>query len=197
MRGDTIWLDLKYSGEIINTFEDNTAWKGIDESKILSIFSWFFDTVTDDVKKLKHMSTKEVIAKLEEKELCRESYRFGSFGLDWKVRLGEGKSKHYAKYYVTVRDEIDNLLVSKKLQEAAYSLIDKKVADETSRIRLKHAIDESYFNGRTTLSHIRDDKQSADSLISGLSWQIVTTIITIIGMVTFFYFGFQHLLKRN
>lgn len=194
--GDSIWMDLKYAGEIIQAFSEHPTWRGVEDSQIIFSLSWFFNTIKRQVANLEPKPAKAIIEELTEDGVHRETYRLGPFTLDWKMRLATGHEKVSVAYFVQLREEIDSILMARKLKETTYSLIDRKLVDEERRKSIKTALDESF--AREDLFTFGPTGKSARSLkarLASVDWQIVATILTILGVIIGFYFGFRHFFK--
>lgn len=196
--GDSIWMDLKYAGEIIQAFSEHPTWRGVEDSQIIFSLSWFFNTIKRQVANLEPKSAKTIIEELTEDGVHRETYRLGPFNLDWKMRLASGHEKVSVAYFVQLREEFNSILMARKLKETTYSLIDRKLVDEKRRKNIKTALDESF--AREDLFTFGPTGKSARSLkarLARVDWQIVATILTILGIIIGFYFGFRHFFRSQ
>jgi hypothetical protein len=196
--GDSIWLDLKYAGEIIDVFDGQATWKGIEDSQIIFALSWFFNSIKRQIKNVETLPVKTILEELTDEGVHRETYRLGPFSLDWKMRVAAGNEKLSVTYFTQLREEFNRLLIARKLQETTYSLVNRKVIDEKRRVQIKQALDESFE--RDDLFSFGPTGKSSRSLrarLARLDWQMVAFLLTIVGIIVGFYVGFRHFFKKQ
>jgi hypothetical protein len=154
--GDSVWLKLQYEGEMINAFEGDPSWLGLDDATIIAKFSSFMTGVRKDVSLTQLKSAKEIVESITQNAKYSESYVFGPFGIEWTLNANEKNAKFSVDYFVELRNTVNQLLLNVKLRDAVHAFIEKRTDEGARAAELSKRVDDLFFSSRRAPTRAMD-----------------------------------------